>query len=452
MSEASYEWGESFQQKILSLFLRDPKATRSIIEPRYFTNPIFLDIARLAGELYGKHRNGEVKLSRSTLGAVVKGYLGEKRAGLWPVYRKKIKELYLEVLEDRPIVLAQATEFAREQVFREALVAAERDVNAKNWARAIRRFEDLRTFGANRDLGLEYWKDLDKVERWREEREGIVGTFYLKTLDRMMGGGPGAGELVIVEAAGKAGKSTLLARVAAGALWQGKTVALATGEISKRKYRRRIDAMVSGVPSHEIRSIASTSPERLAEDEKTRKKLRRLIFRMRAARNQMKGNLWIQQFPTGKAKVSEIEAWLDQLADNNIKPDILVVDQMRSFKPSEHFDEQRMRLGQIAVDLRGIATERNIPVWTAQHSNRAALEKDTIGPKDLAEDISTFWTLDFLIAFCQTEKEATMSPEQARIYLHSARDVESGGVLEVYLDRDQYRIWEKQGHKPHKAK
>lgn len=452
MARETYNWGEEFQRKLLALYLREPQKAMGIVEPAYFTDPISQDIARLAKEVLKDRDRKEIRLARSTMYTIVKGFLGKKRQELWRPYRKTIRAAYKEDLSDQPIVLNQALTFAKEQKFRQALVESEKDINNHRFGKAIQRFNTLKGFGSEKDLGVEYWKDLGS-SRWTEDREGIVGTFYLKHLDKMMEGGLAAGELGVIEGGGKAGKSMLLGRFAAGALWQKKNVAIATGELSAKKYRKRIDAMITGIPSWRLSSYANKETQGGRGSKRARRKVRKALRRLMYAQRQMKGNLFIKQWPTNKGTIQDIENWLDQLEEEKgIKIHILFVDYLRTFKPNEGYDGQTEKLGLVAMGLRGVAGERNIPIWTASQTKRAALEKEHIGPQDLAEDISIFWTLDFLLAISQTkeEKEVGMKkdkrkrkkPEKARLYLTSARDVGSGGTIDLLIWRDTSTIRE----------
>lgn len=450
MGTEEFSWSESFQRKLLAAYIREPQSCFHFIEPSYFTNPLHVDIARLTKEVYQKHNLNEVRLSRSTLAIIIRGYLGKKRRELWGSYKRVVTAIFEDDLRDKVVILDQALTFAKEQKFRQALIASEKFLNRRNFDAVIREIDKLKGFGVERDLGIEYWQGIDDPTRWGEDRHGLVKSFYLPRLDRNMGGGLGGGELGIILAGGKVGKTTLLGRFAGGALWQKKVVAIATGELSGAKYRKRLDAMVTGVPSWELTKAARAE---LGDGSKEMlRKLREYRERMHQARSQLKGQLWIKQWPTNKGKIGDIEEWMNRIEDQiGRKIDILFVDYLRVFKPNVRFEEQRLAIGEVALDLRGIAVERDIPVWTAQQSNRAALSKETIGPSDIAEDISAFWTLDFLLALCQTqgergteEEQKAGKPERARIYVASARDVASGYTINVSIKRDTFVVREAQ--------
>jgi len=429
MADNSYPWGESFQIRLLVYLIKDPEQVYDLIEPQFFTSPIFVEICRVVKEALKVSKNA--LLSKPTLKELLRATVG--REDSWPLYKETLKRLYEIELADKQILRAQAFEFARESRYREALEASEKDVSNRRYERVHQRIEQLRGFGRDAELGLEYWAGLTKdgiKTRWTEDRYGMVGT-GLRKLDNMMGGGPGAGELGIVLAGGKVGKTTMLANFAAGAMSQRKNVAIASGELSALKYRKRIDGLISGIPTRKLHR------------RNTRKKvLKKLLYKQRL----MKGQCYIKAFPSGKASIGDIEAWMTNLDDAGIETGLLIVDYLFLFQPNNKTRDRRLNIGQTAVELRGIGMERDIPVWTASQGNRAALSKTILGPKDFAEDISQFWTLDFLVALCQSKAEAgdpeSREPQKARAVLASARDVGSGGVSKLYIDRESSRVTE----------
>ena len=74
MIEGGYEYGETFQHKLLALLVRHPKRANGRIKAQYFTFPIQVDIARVVQETYSKHPKD--RLTRNTLCELVKASLG----------------------------------------------------------------------------------------------------------------------------------------------------------------------------------------------------------------------------------------------------------------------------------------------------------------------------------------------------------------------------------------
>jgi replicative DNA helicase len=437
-----YKYDDGFQLRLLACLVRHPEKMDGLIEPNYFQNPCHQDIAKLSKLI----RQGDAKdsiLSKTTLLQMVKAFLGRRAVDLWPIYRRAIKQIYAERLRDLPVLVNEAAGFQKFCKYGEFLEQATKDRLDRKYEAIDRRFAALKTVGATEDLGIRLRDDVN-ASRWEEDRAGIVPTFCMKLLDVSMGGGIGQGELAIIEGGGKSGKSLMLANIAAGAIWQNKNVAIASGELGDRKYRKRIDALLTAIDYHSLfkKRRMLVGGKRVKEDIGALAKLR-WVFK------HAKGDIAIKQFPSGKAKIRDIEIWLNRLEDSGFPVDLLVVDYAGLFLPNERYEERRLNIGQVAVDLRGLAIERKLPVWTAAQVNRSGLNKPMIGPTDLAEDISQFWTLDFLIGICQTEKERGSQedrrrgvPEKARIVLASARDVASGSIIEVEMRRSIFLIKE----------
>ena len=78
------------------------------------------------------------------------------------------------------------------------------------------------------------------------------------------------------------------------------------------------------------------------------------------------------------------------------KPDLIIVDYADLLRG--HGKEIRHELGNIYEDLRGLAGEYEIPVWTASQANRSALEDDIIGAEKIAESYSKIMTADFVLS------------------------------------------------------
>jgi hypothetical protein len=159
MIDGGYEFGKHFQRKLLSLLVKHPGQVSRIIEARYFTNPLFVDIARVALETFKKHP--DARLGRTSLGELVKASLGRKARQNWSLYRKEIKWLFRITSSDRSVLMEMAAKFANEAHYRDALIQAEKYVTARNYEAVHRVIEEARTsVNSAGGPGLWKWNDL----------------------------------------------------------------------------------------------------------------------------------------------------------------------------------------------------------------------------------------------------------------------------------------------------
>mgnify|MGYP003310201581 CR=1 FL=1 len=77
---------------------------------------------------------------------------------------------------------------------------------------------------------------------------------------------------------------------------------------------------------------------------------------------------------------------------------MILVDYADILKPAGNFTERRHQLGNIYEDLRGLAGEFDVPIWTASQANRSALEEDVIQAEKIAESYAKIMTADFVMS------------------------------------------------------
>ena len=138
----SYPFGEDFQFRLLTYLLKDPEKMCDLVEPQFFGSPILVEISRILKEAYAAHGK-QVRVSRSTLIELVRATMGEQDS--WSLYKRTIKKLYKTHLTDKAILYKQSFEFSRECKYRETLIAAEKDITNRNYARVHERIDKLRT-------------------------------------------------------------------------------------------------------------------------------------------------------------------------------------------------------------------------------------------------------------------------------------------------------------------
>ena len=78
--------------------------------------------------------------------------------------------------------------------------------------------------------------------------------------------------------------------------------------------------------------------------------------------------------------------------------DMIVVDYADIMRDVGQAKEMRHALGNIYEDLRGLAGEMGVPIWTASQANRSALEEDVIQAEKVAESYAKVMTADFVMS------------------------------------------------------
>jgi AAA domain len=139
---------ETFQARILALMARHPEDSLPLIDPSYFTSYMHSQIAHAIQEAYRDKDLKKVRLTNPTLRHLVVRTLKKKKEIYLDHkkdYLRTIRKLFKMKLPDHAIVLEQARTFALGAKYREALVDAEKLINAKKYDEAAKRFDKLAT-------------------------------------------------------------------------------------------------------------------------------------------------------------------------------------------------------------------------------------------------------------------------------------------------------------------
>jgi archaellum biogenesis ATPase FlaH len=228
--------------------------------------------------------------------------------------------------------------------------------------------------GTTKDLGHDYIPSFNL--RLEESTRSTVKTPW-DIVNDIMDGGLGAGELGVVVAPAGIGKSWTLQALGGDALKKGKVVVHYTLELNENYVGLRYDSIFSGVTTANIKYYKEDVKEKIEK---------------------LPGKLLIKYFATKAASVQTLGAHLKQIELSGTKPDVVIVDYADILMPTGNFREKRHAIGNIYEDLRGLAGELEIPIWTASQANRSALEEDVIGADKVAEDYSKVMTADFVMS------------------------------------------------------
>jgi replicative DNA helicase len=287
-----------------------------------------------------------------------------------------LKEAFrLQNSPDLEYVKNETIEFCKNQKMKVAILESVDLLKAGKFDSIKKKVDSALKAGADKDVGHEYKDQIE--ERYSEGARTCIATNW-DVINDIMSGGLAGGELGVVVAPAGGGKSWGLINVAANAVKQGKTVIYYTLELNAFYVGRRIDAYFTKIPFQNL------------QEEHSRERIKEVM-------EGLEGNLIIKYYPTRTASITTIASHIEKCISQGKKPDMIVLDYADLIRPSKAGDK-RLELNDIYEDLRGLAGEYDIPIWTASQANRSATEEDVIEGNKVSESYNKVMVCDFIMS------------------------------------------------------
>ena len=289
---------------------------------------------------------------------------------------ENLKEVfrYMEA-PDLDFIQDKSLDFFKNQTLKSAIVQSVEIMESKGDFEQIKKLvDDALNAGTERNIGHEYIEHVE--DRYSETARETVSTGW-DTIDELTQGGLGGGELGVIVAPAGVGKTWVLAAIGANAMKVGKTVVHYSLELNESYVGLRYDSIFTGIANQNLKYHKD---EVISEMEK------------------LKGDLVIKYFPTKTASVNTLSAHLKRITTLGTEVDMVVVDYGDILKDVGNSREVRHALGNIYEDLRGLAGEFQIPIWTASQANRSALDEDVIEAQKVSESYQKVMTADFVMS------------------------------------------------------
>ena len=372
MSESLIKYGTSFQSKIITSLIVNNKFTKQIIdilELSYFDSDSNKFLIKSIKDYVVEYKTTPTMEALKVLiddveNDILKTTIVDSLRNAWN-HRES---------PDLEFVQEKTLEFCKNQIIKNAIMESVDLLDTQNYDGIKLVIDDAMKAGVERDIGHEYMTGFE--ERMSEQSRKCLPTQW-DSVNDLMDGGLAGGELGVIVAPAGIGKSWTLQSLGAHAVAKGKTVIHYTLELNAEYVGLRYDTIVSGQPTGNLQYYK----------EEVLKKI-----------NQLKGNLIIKYYPTRSASVATLTAHLQQCELQGIKPDMVLVDYADIMRSTVNFKEKRHSIGHVYEELRGMAGEFDIPIWTASQANRSSLEEDVIDASKVSEDYSKVMTADFIMS------------------------------------------------------
>jgi replicative DNA helicase len=371
MTDKLTDYGWGFQVKVLASMFTDRvflQQISDIIRSEYFesdANSWLLDVILTHFREYKTPPSKDVLKVKITEieNDILKATVLEQ---LKDVFR------YMES-DDLTFVKDEILKFCKNQEIKQAIMDSVSLLKHGNFDEIKTKIDSAMKAGADTNIGLEYVTDV--AARYNEAARHTITTGW-DVVDDLMDGGLAPGELGVVMAPAGIGKSWLLINIGAHAVKAGKTVIHYTLELNENYVGQRYDSVITGIPAQNLKNY---------RDEIEAKMLT------------IKGELIVKYYPTKSVGVMGLKAHMEKTMMLGKKPDLVIVDYGDLLKVNAKKDKHEA-LEDLYEELRGMAGEYGIPVWTASQAGRSALEDDIIEADKIASSYGKVMVADFLMS------------------------------------------------------
>lgn len=403
------KYGTSFQSKCISAVLFD----------KGFLDRIF-DI--LHDDFFESESNKWI------LNTIRDYYVKYKNIPTLDVFKHKIEELENKTFEqdiinslkiayqkldetDSDYVKEEFLEFCKNQKIKKAIFESADLLKIGSYDEIKVKIDEALRAGMEKNDGHDYVTEIE--ERLRDDcREAIPTNF--ECVDLIMDGGLGPGELGVIVGPSGAGKSWLLNRLGAEGLRQGKNVVHFTLELGQKYVGRRYDCCFTGI---DFQSIVNHKEN---------------VIKSIGGFNSF---LKIKYFPVKTATALTLKTYVERIQTlTDKKVDLVVVDYADILRAvvSAKGGDTYTDAGNIYEELRSVAGELEVPIWTASQGNRGSLQSEIVEADGVADSYRKVMTADFIMSLSRKKDDKLRNT--ARMFVIKNRFGPDGITFPAFFD------------------
>ena len=350
------QYGKPFQIKVLSSLLTHKGFLTNIhdmLSEEYFDNQAHKWVIKHILKYYDKyHTTPSMEVLKVELQKI-------ENEVLQISVKEQLKEAYKASDADLEYVEEEFSNFCKNQQLRKALLSSVDLLKGGDFESIRELINNAIKAGQDKNIGHEYNKDVES--RYREDHRITVPTPWEK-INTLLQGGLGNGDFGLIFGNPGGGKSWSLVALGGYAVKLGYNVLHYTLELGEDYVGRRYDAFFTQIPVDKISSQKDKIESTVEE---------------------LKGNLIIKEFPTGKATMTTVESHIQKVKDLGIEPDLVIIDYVDLLSSKRKTVDRKSEIDDIYSSTKGLARELNIPIWSVSQVNRAGA-KDNIVEGDKA--------------------------------------------------------------------
>jgi archaellum biogenesis ATPase FlaH len=346
-----------------------------------------------------------------------------------------IPQLFTEEPIDEAWLLDSTEKWCQDRAIYNAIMESITIIDGKHESLTKGALPDLLTkalgVAFDTNVGHDYVENAEeRYEFYHKEEDRIP--FDLEYFNAITKGGIPNKTLNIALAGTGVGKSLFMCHVAASALVEGRNVLYITMEMAEERIAERIDANLLNVPIDQL--------DKMSKD----------MFTTKVADLARKttGKLIVKEYPTGSAHAGHFRALLNELKlKKQFEPDVIFIDYLNICASS------RMKgmggainsysyIKAIAEELRGLAVEFDVPVFSATQTTRSGYGNSDVGLEDTSESFGLPATADLMFALISTEELEQLGQIMVKQLKNRYNDPTYNKRFVVGVDRSKMRLFD----------
>ena len=278
-------------------------------------------------------------------------------------------------------------------------------------------------------IGHDYIGDAQARFDWYHTKEKRY-PFDLDFFNRITKGGVPSKTLNVALAGTGVGKSLFMCHAAASYLTQGQNVLYITLEMAEERIAERIDANLFDVTIDDLHVM----PKQLYENK---------VSKLQSKTN---GHLIIKEYPTASAHSGHFRSLFNELAlKKSFRPDIVFIDYL-NICASARFKGGNISsyfyIKAIAEELRGLAVEFNVPIFSATQTTRTGFVSTDIGLEDTSESFGLPATADFMFALMSNEELESLGQMKVKQLKNRYNDPSVNRSFIIGVDRSKMKLYD----------
>ena len=279
-------------------------------------------------------------------------------------------------------------------------------------------------------IGHDYLNDYEeRYESYHRKEEKIP--FDLEYFNKITKGGLPNKTLNIALAGTGVGKSLFMCHMASSVLLQGKNVLYITLEMAEDRIAERIDANLLNVNIKDIIDI----PKAIYDS------------KVNTISKKTQGTLIIKEYPTASAHSGHFKSLLNELAlKKSFRPDIIFIDYLNICASSRYKSNFSVNsysyIKAIAEELRGLAVESNVPIFSATQTTRSGFSSSDPDLTDTSESFGLPATADLMFALISTEELEQLGQIMVKQLKNRYNDPTINKRFVVGIDRAKMRLYD----------